>query len=1075
MTGKCAPIRRLTIEAIAELGPVADKIPQHSLSRHTAVCSDLAKLILDFAAQGQTEREEELTRFFLYCHCYLLRSEGSGSRGKQREHKRYSAVEREIKQIRDAEQNGQASTGLPHVKSEQPTDKLVDPVLAAVRRANHMMSLKLVSKAAKALLQRGLADPSDPAVLAKVRELHPTCDDSMPLCPPGAPVIISREQIRAQLKKMSAKGSAPGLSKMSSRHLLPLSEQPNIMNLITHICNRIANAEYSDQMRPFFMDSLGLLPQKPGGGVRPLAIGDTVYRLTAQIVLALDRSQWKEAAGPRQLGAGVTAGCEALSTLVQNGLDEGFAAIHIDSKNAFNTRSRRKILDTCLSNPYLVHSHKLLWLKYGKPTRIFYLGKRGSIVAQIESQQGVGQGDPLGTDAHDASMKDDLEEAAYNNPDVEIWALHDDVWGIGAPDKLPQFFDDYVKIAARSNTEVQPAKSECAYFDSLPLSQSFQTWAQQRGVRIETKAIEVAGAIVAQSDETAAELIADHLWEHEQMFKKIAHPQLSRQNGQILIRASAQAKMSYTGRATRTPIIPNLLASFDEMVLEGWADKCDLGQLSAQESLDAWLPFSLSGHGLRSQREIAPFAWFAAQAQMAPILVKSRHGTSRKADAQRQAVMNSIRELMTGSKANLESLQAKLPPETGVMNTWFSQDSSRSEGLQAELSRLLKERNYNLATQNLSNLDTARREANASEEGRKFWTTLPTTPGTTLTDADFATIVKLKLGRKSTEAPLPDHCPRCSQPLGDSVPDSWHPDHCQSNAPTAFNARHNACAHVLTRRFDEHHIPYHSELRPACDESKDRRRMDIVWYNGAQETWVDMTIRDLQCPTRRYNPAGTLKHAEAEKIRKYKDLAKERNATVMPFAMNGFGQMGECAKKVVAMVTDFTVQNGLSKQSAREFRGDLLSEMVMTHYSHTARIVNTQINGLAMMRAESDRAAQLLEARLTTLMPLSSLPLPQSSLTESKRSLEPFDINVDMPQAHEAEEREHKYPTAISQKKSSGRGYNTAFNQPQQPSGTSVEQRDQPKQTAPPPASGPTPMDTDSLHYDADNDCAMSG
>src|SRR6185312_10000462 len=141
----------------------------------------------------------------------------------------------------------------------------------------------------------------------------------------------------------------------------------------------------SNEMRPFFCDSKGLAVPKAEAAIRPISIGDSLYRVAAECCIDLDREGWQDAMGPHQLGSGISGGCEALSTMVSNGLSRGMAAMREDSKNAFNTKDINVISDSVYSNPKLLHSTRIFWWSYGKPTRILLQDKNGKIVATIWS------------------------------------------------------------------------------------------------------------------------------------------------------------------------------------------------------------------------------------------------------------------------------------------------------------------------------------------------------------------------------------------------------------------------------------------------------------------------------------------------------------------------------------------------------------------------------------------------------------------------------------------------------------------------------------------------------------------
>ena len=105
-----------------------------------------------------------------------------------------------------------------------------------------------------------------------------------------------------------------------------------------------------------------------------------------------------------------------------------------------------------------------------------------------------------------------------------------------------------------------------------------------------------------------------------------------------------------------------MLQRFDEQVQQAVADKFDLGIMSEQEVLDMYTPIRLAGWGYKKWAEIAPYAWFAAQAQAALFFPASRHATSKKNHEMRQSVLDQVHAMLAESKADNAHLKECLPP-----------------------------------------------------------------------------------------------------------------------------------------------------------------------------------------------------------------------------------------------------------------------------------------------------------------------------------------------------------------------------------------------------------------------------
>ena len=66
-----------------------------------------------------------------------------------------------------------------------------------------------------------------------------------------------------------------------------------------------------ETVRPFFFGATLVALEKPGGGVRPIAVGCTLRRLVAKIAGQLVVDEMAELLSPRQLGYGVRVGCRS--------------------------------------------------------------------------------------------------------------------------------------------------------------------------------------------------------------------------------------------------------------------------------------------------------------------------------------------------------------------------------------------------------------------------------------------------------------------------------------------------------------------------------------------------------------------------------------------------------------------------------------------------------------------------------------------------------------------------------------------------------------------------------------------
>jgi hypothetical protein len=130
---------------------------------------------------------------------------------------------------------------------------------------------------------------------------------------------------------------------------------------------------------------------KKDGGVRPIAIGYVLRRLTAKVASRKMLPKATNLFAPRQLGFGTPRGSEAAihatRHYVQN-LSASQLVVKLDFKNAFNSIRRDEILHAVARD--FPEIYRFVHSSYSNITKLKYGDN------YINSEQGVQQGDPLG-------------------------------------------------------------------------------------------------------------------------------------------------------------------------------------------------------------------------------------------------------------------------------------------------------------------------------------------------------------------------------------------------------------------------------------------------------------------------------------------------------------------------------------------------------------------------------------------------------------------------------------------------------------------------------------------------------
>ena len=145
------------------------------------------------------------------------------------------------------------------------------------------------------------------------------------------------------------------------------------------------------EVQPFFFGASLIPLKKKDGGIRPIAIGQTLHRLAAKCASFRATGSMSALLAPHQLGVGIPLGCEAAAHAAHIFLHDmvtGNVLLKLDFSNAFNTLRRDKMLSAV--KDVAPNLFRFVYSAYARPSSL-YCGNH-----VISSAEGVQQGDPLG-------------------------------------------------------------------------------------------------------------------------------------------------------------------------------------------------------------------------------------------------------------------------------------------------------------------------------------------------------------------------------------------------------------------------------------------------------------------------------------------------------------------------------------------------------------------------------------------------------------------------------------------------------------------------------------------------------
>jgi Reverse transcriptase (RNA-dependent DNA polymerase) len=482
--------------------------------------------------------------------------------------------------------------------------------------------------------------------------LHPqTADVSrFPCLPPDTPPILidpDSAQWKSLLQHMDT-GSAPGVSGWNGNYIATLARDPDCCKYLAYLTQRIINNDLDDSIRRLLTVSLLVGIDKPNGGVRPIAIGEILLRLSSIYCMSLiEDAEIRRILHPHQFGVCVPNGCESVVHTVEQALSNTTRprfVMKIDLKNAFNSVDRGKMLQALFSYPSLRPLYRFAMFCYGSPSDLVIRDSSHQFFysSSLMSREGCRQGGPESPLLFAVALQHFVLRKLHDDfPSVLQAFMLDD--GHIMHDLASVCLEAYESFQFLCENElnllVQPNKGQFIYYNlndnpndvrdrlddervrlcyperrtMVPVS--VRSWIRQLKIPIFVDGAEILGTAVGASDEIIGSILHPRLKElHKDTMSRLTHPRMNVQHAMLLLRMCLVPKLNYILRTVRPSAVESLAGVCDTLIMNTALAilKIDRKEMSDHQMKQMRLPMTYGGFGLHAMNDIRHLAFLSS-------------------------------------------------------------------------------------------------------------------------------------------------------------------------------------------------------------------------------------------------------------------------------------------------------------------------------------------------------------------------------------------------------------------------------------------------------------------------------
>ena len=925
-------------------------------------------ILRDIEEAGRNLNHERLYDLLLEFHAVPADalSYDRGGTGRRQLRRRNNGLQANMTNMINRRPTTTTTTPTPHTTPDsqtttptatpRPEASTTDPVLS--RRAHRCTALARhnhLSRAVSSLYSGGLAPP-DEATAAALRLLHPTSSSSIPPLPtdsPYRPVLPDSTFVKIW-KKRIATGAAPAASGFTGDHGLPLLEDPDCLRGLAYLIELIRNGCLNERCRDLLLSCPLVAVPKPAGGVRPIAIGETLYKMAASYAMHEVLGDAIDILGDDQFA--LQSGGSEVASLLLKALAEQHSLAATDLQNAFNALDRGHMLRVLFSHRRLAPIFRLVYWSYSSPVSLNIFNRNGSLLDTILSICGTRQGDPLSSLLFSLCISPAIEaakRAALNatGEQVDVVAISDDVTFSGAPDgiALQVALLTFSEEVALMGLSWVGRKSYFAAFHGQPLDPTTTAFAATHGMRVEREACVIGGTPMGRVPERVQALALAIAEKSQNFFTSIRHSSIPASVADRLLRVCGLPRLNHLSRVGLLGEYSNALDFFDAEVSAA-AHFLTRPDPSLPPLLDQLQPpLRFGGLAFRNyQSHVAPYAHWSCIAQAAPHL--NRLLPAGLPPAFSTSITNTLALITPQLPPDITTVH--LPPPTATppqVLAFYGNSPALAIKLQRTLTRAAEAATHQATLIAATPLDRTRILA-CSAPLASAWLADPF-PATPMHDQAHTAAMLLRLNLPISSS-LTHYC-HCGFDL---TTDPWH---CLVHKAGNFAIlRHNNIIDVLADFVGK--AGGRSWVEPRQQHWHDDRRGDLRVVLGAQTFLLDAGVVHPTSPSylrhATLRALGAAENYASIKTTRYREMARQEESTFVPFILETYGGFCKAARDFMSTLSSYGDLHSATWKS-RELHLGLRSAIQTALFEGNLRIMHEELQVSAPVPRGFGRAA----------------------------------------------------------------------------------------------------------------------